>query len=36
MIPVITELIMTKELKVLATTPTDVSNNTKEDAGDKS
>lgn len=35
MIPVITELIMTKELKVLANTPSDVSNNTKEDAGEQ-
>jgi hypothetical protein len=35
MIPVITELIMSKELKVLASTPTDVSNNTKEDAGEQ-
>jgi len=33
MIPVITELIMSKELKVLASTPTDVTNDTKEDAG---
>jgi hypothetical protein len=33
MLPIINELIMTKELKGLVTTPTDETNNTTEDAG---
>jgi hypothetical protein len=34
MLPVINELIMTKELKGLVSTPTDETNNTTEDAGE--